>query len=540
MRFRIATAALTAALAAPALAADPPCPKCEATCPAPTAGVVVKVFAVADLVTPIPDFAFPTTPGHTRPMPAPPLAAPPVAVAVRPVAVPPPLPVAGHRDILLPTPVGAAQGAFFRNMTLPTPVAVMPPCAGVAACPAAACDEVPPGGVRVVRAESPTTILIGGLKTCEATACAPAAPCPTPKCAPVCGDALVRVVTASVRPASWKCAGGTGTVEFYSLSNSLVVQNAPAVVAEVETLLETLRKAQERTVLVSWTLVCAPTDAAADVFFGGEEPAGNAVRTLTAAEVERLQTALRGHAAQGRVEVMARPQMAVGNGSTGRWSVGQVTKTFTTGIDVRAVNGSSVAVPTQETVTLGTSLTVRPTISGDCKTVKLGVGFEHVQMAGDVPLMPVTTMVTPVFEGGSQGVPVPFTQFIQQPSFGVTKSDCTVALVDGETAVLSLGKRMVETRTEAGVPVLSQVPYVNRLFKNTGVAREMQHVVAVVTARVVTPPCEEKACCEKGCCAAPAAGLVAEYRKAVAAGKTEEAMKLAMKALAADPACFAK
>jgi len=171
MRFRIATAALSAALAAPALAADPPCPKCEATCPAPAAGAVVKVFAVADLVTPVPDFAFPPAPGPARPMPAPPIAVAMERVAVQParlgLAVPPPSGLAGCRDVLLPAPVGAAQGAFFRTMTLPTPVAVMTPCAGVAACPAAACDEVPPGGVRVVRAESPTTLLIGGLKTCE-------------------------------------------------------------------------------------------------------------------------------------------------------------------------------------------------------------------------------------------------------------------------------------------------------------------------------------------------------------------------------------
>jgi hypothetical protein len=43
------------------------------------------------------------------------------------------------------------------------------------------------------------------------------------------------------------------------------------------------------------------------------------------------------------------------------------------------------------------------------------------------------------------------------------------------------------------------------------------------------------------CCEAKskAAELAAAYRKACAAGKTEEAMRLAMQALAADPMCFA-
>lgn len=98
-----------------------------------------------------------------------------------------------------------------------------------------------------------------------------------------------------------------------------------------------------------------------------------------------------------------------------------------------------------------------------------------------------------------------------------------------------VGRWLVEVRTAAGVPVLSQVPHVNRLFETAGIGRESQHLVAMVTAKVVPPPCEAGACC-----ASPSAGIVAECRAAVAAGKTEEAMRLALKALATDPGCFAK
>src|SRR5688572_17097273 len=114
MRLRIASAALSAALAAPALAADPPRPNCAAPCPAPAAGVVVKVFAVAALVTPVPDFAFPTTPGLAGPMPAPPIAVAPERVAVRPAHFGLVAPPAATYDMILPAPVGAAPGAFFR------------------------------------------------------------------------------------------------------------------------------------------------------------------------------------------------------------------------------------------------------------------------------------------------------------------------------------------------------------------------------------------------------------------------------------------
>jgi hypothetical protein len=504
-----------------------------AACPAPAASAVVTVFTVADLVTPIPDFAFPTTPGHARPLPVPPIA----VVPKERVALETPsgtVFLSGHRDVVLPAPVGAAPGAFFR--TLPPPVATTRPLpiemkAFVVEPPRpAVCDEVPPGGVRVVRAEapSPTAVLIGGLKTCEAP-CAPPAACPAAK--GVSGDALVRVVTSSVRPASWKGNGGTGTVEFYPVGNSLVVQNSPAVVAEVETLLGTLRKAQERTVCVECKLISVPQELADRLGIELAPKGDGTPRCVTEAQIAQLLEAVQG---DRRASVFMAPKLSVFDGQTGRVECGEQ-RTFTTGIDVRAVNGSSVAVPKQETVQLGTTIQVCPTVSADGRLVQLALSVRQADVSEPVQLMPVTSIVTPVFEGGSQGTPVPFTQFIQQPSIAVSEASCKIAMLDGTTTMVPVGKRMVETRTEFGPPVLSQVPYLSRLFKNVGIARETQHVVAVVTARVVTEPCGEKACC-----ASPAAGVVAEYRKAVAAGKTEEAMRLALKALAADPGCFAK
>src|SRR5262249_17522566 len=60
-----------------------------------------------------------------------------------------------------------------------------------------------------------------------------------------------------------------------------------------------------------------------------------------------------------------------------------------------------------------------------------------------VPLFPITTFITPVFEGGAQGQPVPFTQFIQQPS--ITKMDMkrTLTIPDGHTVVLRGWKHRV-------------------------------------------------------------------------------------------------
>ena len=56
----------------------------------------------------------------------------------------------------------------------------------------------------------------------------------------------------------------------------------------------------------------------------------------------------------------------------------------------------------------------RPTAASSGSTCRSTM---TAQTGATVPLFPVTTFVTPVFEGGSQGLPIPFTQFLQQPAF---------------------------------------------------------------------------------------------------------------------------
>ena len=92
---------------------------------------------------------------------------------------------------------------------------------------------------------------------------------------------------------------------------------------------------------------------------------------------------------------------------------------------------------------------------------------------------------TPTFEGGFTGQPIPFTQFIQQPAMSSVNISTTVMVPDGGTVLLGGLKRLSEGRNEAGPPVLSKLPYVNRLFKNTGYGREAQSMMIMVTPRII-------------------------------------------------------
>lgn len=81
---------------------------------------------------------------------------------------------------------------------------------------------------------------------------------------------------------------------------------------------------------------------------------------------------------------------------------------------------------------------------------------------------------------------------IQQPIVSSFQVSTTVNVPDGGTVMLGGIKRLSEGRTEAGVPILSKIPYVKRLFSNTGVGRTSSSLMMMVTPRIIIKDEEEK------------------------------------------------
>jgi general secretion pathway protein D len=74
---------------------------------------------------------------------------------------------------------------------------------------------------------------------------------------------------------------------------------------------------------------------------------------------------------------------------------------------------------------------------------------------------------------------------VQLPVLAQTSVNTVVSVPDGGTVLMGGIKRMNESRTERGVPFLSNVPYVNRLFKNVGIGHETQNLMMMVTPRII-------------------------------------------------------
>jgi Flp pilus assembly secretin CpaC len=131
-------------------------------------------------------------------------------------------------------------------------------------------------------------------------------------------------------------------------------------------------------------------------------------------------------------------------------------------------------------------------ISADRRFVRLNLNPTLTNLASAiVPLFPIVTPIFPVFDGGFPGNPVLFTQFIQQPVFNIINVQTSVAVPDGGTVLLGGLKRLSEGRNEFGPPVLSKIPYINRLFKNVGYGREVESLLLMVTPRIIINEEEE-------------------------------------------------
>ena len=81
---------------------------------------------------------------------------------------------------------------------------------------------------------------------------------------------------------------------------------------------------------------------------------------------------------------------------------------------------------------------------------------------------------------------------VQQPVFEQVFVITTVTVPDGGTVLLGGIKRLREGRNMAGVPILNKIPYISRLFKNTGVGRETESLMLMVTPRIIIQEEEEE------------------------------------------------
>ncbi len=201
-------------------------------------------------------------------------------------------------------------------------------------------------------------------------------------------------------------------------------------------------------------------------------------------------------AAQGdrRYNLMQAPKLTVFNGQTATITASE-SQFFLTQINVVAFGSQLVFQPQNSPIlTNGVSMFVTPVVSADRRFVRLNIIPQISNLtSANVPLLPVQIPVNDLFFDGIVSTqPRIFQTFFQQPGFSFINVQATVVVPDGGTVLMGGLKTLSEGRNEFGPPLLSKIPYVNRLFKNVGYGRETTSMMLLVTARIIINEEEEQ------------------------------------------------
>lgn len=257
------------------------------------------------------------------------------------------------------------------------------------------------------------------------------------------GEELIKAIRAGTNRWCWDESGGAGKLAVTTDGKTLVVNNTLAVVRDVATCVDSIRKLRSAQVKVDMVVFAVPSgNEAMAKLFGDKSHA-------TVSMTEFNQT-LRGLKESGALDILTRPTMLMLNKQTGFCQVGQQ-------VPVPTAGGMVTCSP------VGMTTRITPDVSADLKSVALALELEHSEcVRGPVP------------------------------GIDCQRVETKLMVPDGGSMAVKVGTRAVERRSETKVPLVSDIPYMGHLFRNVGVSNEKMDVVAVVTATrvrdVVRPP----------------------------------------------------
>jgi hypothetical protein len=211
-----------------------------------------------------------------------------------------------------------------------------------------------------------------------------------------------------------------------------------------------------------------------------------AVAFLNDDQLKALLTDVQGRA---RVNVMQAPKMTAADGQEAAVIVAD-RRSFVTGVEAALVKGQAVLVPKSKSYDIGERINLVGRVAADGRSVRATFKFSSTEVAGPVPLVPVTSPISPVAGGGKPGQSIPFTQFLQVPTIDTLTVEKELVIHAGRHAVITASPREREERHTFTTPILSDLPLVGRLFTSVGYGRTTVRTVLIVSATVIEQPTE--------------------------------------------------
>lgn len=367
-------------------------------------------------------------------------------------------------------------------------------------------------------------------------------------------DTLIELITSTIAPDSWEEVGGPGAIEEFRTNLSLVISQTQDVHDQIADLLEQLRRLQDLQVTIEVRFITLrddfyermgvdfefdvddnvtnlPRDDSGNSVTIGLDPDGTPTADFdisftqgsfnattpafggfapdTAANIgfailSDIEAFFLLQAAQGddRSNVLQAPKVTLFNGQIA--SVSDTSqRPFVTSLVPVVGDFAAAQQPVIVVLSEGTSLSVQAVVSSDRRFVRLTLVpfFSQIGDVEEFTFQGKTTTNSGTNVLDPDGNPTNTRDEVQRsvegttvqlPTFAFTTVSTTVSVPDGGTVLLGGIKRLREARSEVGVPMLSKIPYLNRLFKNVAIGRETQSLMLMVTPRIIIQEEEEE------------------------------------------------
>jgi general secretion pathway protein D len=209
--------------------------------------------------------------------------------------------------------------------------------------------------------------------------------------------------------------------------------------------------------------------------------------TTSATYLDDFQVTLVMRAVQASVTstVVTAPRLTLFNGQRAYVLV-TTTRAYVSNLTPVVSTGVSAFAPTVSFTQSGVILDVQATVSADRKYVTLTL---RPSLNTLLDLLPFTfqTGASVVSNNGPLGSTVTSTPSgtIQEPETQVTQVRTTVSVPDGGTLLIGGQTLAGEVEREIGVPVLSKIPILKRLFTNKSTAKDEQVLLILVRPTII-------------------------------------------------------
>jgi general secretion pathway protein D len=187
--------------------------------------------------------------------------------------------------------------------------------------------------------------------------------------------------------------------------------------------------------------------------------------------------------ADARTVTVTAPRVTLFNGQRGYIAVTQqqnFVSNFNQTVTATGNGGFAVATNLQvSTLTTGIVLYVEATVSADRRYVVMKVRPQLSTLdALDTFDLSGTNLSANNGTGGTIG-------FVQLPRISYTTVDTMVSVPDGGTLLIGGEKLVGESEIEVGVPVLSKIPGLNRLFTNRSLVKDERTLLILVRPKII-------------------------------------------------------